>query len=791
VIRTRPRWARLAALLALLVIPQPTRAQEPEAVPQRWHAATRTVMRLWAQAWGAEAVQARDAGRYQLAKRAYERYLAEFPSGPEHYSMQYAYADLLWRMASHASRSSDRRERQQAPDYFRQAHEQFVRTLELDPEGEFTVAAAWWQVEAMRNHLRYREPSPSTKACSFDVRGVCSASVDYSPIELSVEAQRMLAAYDTFLKYVKDPKVAELAEVSRWRVQLLIRHNRFDEAELALTQSIDSFADLDHAREHFVSSVDALIDVLTVQWLRAGHSPQRVLATGDALEAWVAKLDSMDIWKGNKLEALRGHVGYLLGAVAWRSALAHRELGEFVECAAQFVELHDRWPEHSDASTMLWNAAECLAADSKGGEVVQMLETLLERHPDSEHAPDAMLRLGEGYQAIAYPEHAARHYESFAEGFPSDERADDALENAYLLRLGLGHAEQAQADLRRFERLYRRDDVGRSHALEYLQSYGRKDGLDRVVVAEAVIGQIDWRRSCPEPLLHDSCITIKRRQISAYILKAWGLEPQRKSKRFRPPHRCGLPTQSLVYVDSRDPKLSAAAQARFSKVLALAPEAAPPADDPRRVADFRWAWGMAAIYQADQHFEEWLRLELPDDLDFHVEAWRRDSGVKSWERKYAAQVRKREQSNARLGEFIEHKTRLAEDLQARYGKVDETNSAAWMLAAAARTAAIQQLFADQLLRALVPQTFTDREQVLSYCDALAERAEPIRAQAIAAYKSCLARATEVQHANEFSRMCEEELQQLDELASPATHELFGEPIVTSSRIESVGVLADP
>lgn len=226
-------------------------------------------------------------------------------------------------------------------------------------------------------------------------------------------------------------------------------------------------------------------------------------------------------------------------------------------------------------------------------------------------------------------------------------------------------------------------------------------------------------------------------------------------------------------------------------MLELARKAEPPADDPERVADFHGAWGMAMFYKADQTYEQTLRRELPEDLDFHVDEWRRDSGVRSWERKYREQVLKRENLEARLAIFLEREIRLAEALQARYAKVSETNSPAWILAAAARRAAIQQLLADQLLRALIPQTFNEPDQAVAYCEVLAERAEPIRAQAIAANKACIERATEYQYANEFSRMCEEELQQLDEVFSPAVHELFGEPIVTTSRIERVGVLAAP
>jgi hypothetical protein len=75
----------------------------------------------------------------------------------------------------------------------------------------------------------------------------------------------------------------------------------------------------------------------------------------------------------------------------------------------------------------------------------------------------------------------------------------------------------------------------------------------------------------------------------------------------------------------------------------------------------------------------------------------------------------------------------------------------------------------------------------------------IRSRAIAAYRVCLARAIELEYSNEFSRMCEEQLEAIDDETvagpytsqSPAIHELLDDELVTSARIEQLGVLADP
>ncbi|MCA9700771.1 MAG: hypothetical protein KC431_24805, partial [Myxococcales bacterium] len=106
-------------------------------------------------------------------------------------------------------------------------------------------------------------------------------------------------------------------------------------------------------------------------------------------------------------------------------------------------------------------------------------------------------------------------------------------------------------------------------------------------------------------------------------------------------------------------------------------------------------------------------------------------------------------------------------------------------------ASVLQNFADQLYRADVPQNFRTQEQVWAYCDALADQAQPVQDEALGAYTYCIERSTEYQFFNEFSRLCEEEMQQRDAEKYPATNEMFGVSIYTASRIEKVGVLEDP
>ena len=802
-----------------------------KAVKQRCRDATESTIRQLATVWHDEADKTRRAETYALAKQAYETYLARFPSGTNSYEMQYFYAELLWAMATAAWDSGDRKLREHSLALFRDAHVHFVKVLELDPKGTYTADAAYAQMLAMKNHLEYDEAAADKRTCELDSEGRCASKPgSYVASEVSAAEQQMLAAYDIYTKYVDRADDPELPKIMYHRARLMMDHNRFDEAEPLLVELIGKFDAVPDARHYAAWSAQMLLDVLTVRWLEAGDDPARVLETGEELQQWALKLQNMKLWSHADSEPLREAVPGLLAGIGWRAGKAYQEAGaaggdpeNFDKCAAKFVEVFNQFEDHDKADVLLWNAAECSDAAYRVGQAIALREALIERFPGSSLAKDTLHHLAGSYQAVAQYDDAARRYEQFAEQHAKDPRASDALQNAYLFRLGLGQQDQAQADLGQYESLYKKRDVARAatifwsqhdllastaarreHASQYLDTYGNKGGLDRALVAKAVIAQIDWRRSCDEPLLFDLCVTVERKRAmsgssasEAYQARLAAMEQSRASlerQRFKPPKRCGALTQAVVTVHRRSSKRSAAAQARFDEILALAPKvdvAKLPADDQERIEDFKAAWAMAMVYAADEAYEQYLRVDMPEQLDFVVEDWRRDSGVASWERKYAEQVEKAKDSKARVAAFLADKNRRAAELQAHYAKVVDIGSPHWILAAAARTAGVRQNFADQLYRAEVPQDFKTQEQVWAYCDELGDHADTIQAAALSAYEYCLQRSTEYQFFNEFSRLCEEELQQRDAQAYPATNELFGVSVYTASRIDDVGVIPDP
>jgi hypothetical protein len=206
------------------------------------------------------------------------------------------------------------------------------------------------------------------------------------------------------------------------------------------------------------------------------------------------------------------------------------------------------------------------------------------------------------------------------------------------------------------------------------------------------------------------------------------------------------------------------------------------------VEAYRNAVGMAMVYDADRRYEAYLALEIPDDLYFGAaeHAWKQDRGARL-AKQYADALAREKASRAAFGSYLERKLELGRSLSDAYGKVLTSGSKHWTLAAAARTALVHRNFADQLYRAPIPTELRSQDQQDVYCTALAERADPLVASADESLRYCLSRSTEFAFFNEFSRMCEEELQQTDAEAFPATNEIFGRSEYTQIRMERHGV----
>ena len=102
------------------------------------------------------------------------------------------------------------------------------------------------------------------------------------------------------------------------------------------------------------------------------------------------------------------------------------------------------------------------------------------------------------------------------------------------------------------------------------------------------------------------------------------------------------------------------------------------------------------------------------------------------------------------------------------------------MAAAARVGQVWSNFVDQLYTAEIPRDLKEQDEWGNrpreiYCDQLVDTAEPIETKAVAAYDTCLKAATAQSWYNEWSALCEVELNQMKPSEYPLAAESKPDP----------------
>lgn len=250
---------------------------------------------------------------------------------------------------------------------------------------------------------------------------------------------------------------------------------------------------------------------------------------------------------------------------------------------------------------------------------------------------------------------------------------------------------------------------------------------------------VQWARSCKKPDGEGLCITRAAPKASA--------------------KRCTAPLLGRVTVHARNAKEAERAQAGFDRALRLAEHASEPTDDATRIA-YRDAVVQARLGKADLELEQYLSITMPTQLDFFVEEWKQDSGVRKLEKQYAQQVARKEASIKRFKEFFESKTELGRQLNDGYIAIKEARSEGWTLKVALRTAWVALDMADQMRTAPVPKSLAKPESRDAYCDALASQATAPLRQAREAAQYCVDRAAEAELAGPTVDACRDLLSAL-------------------------------
>ena len=722
---------------------------------------TEGVLRELATTWHREAQVTRDKETYRLAEGLYRAYLATFPRAADRQTMAYYRAELLF-----------------ALERWRPAALAYTLVAKSKPTGKLAREAAYAAVVAWRNAHNRQEPGNQA----------ARAGVQAGKVPFSADQRLMMEAFQRYLRLVPtgEERVAVLYRLGRMHYE----HNSYHAAVRLFARVVKEHPD--HQLAEFAANL--LLDSLNIQ-KKYGE-----------LERWVDRLlTDPRLARGGLLKTLDG----LKLQVLWKQCEALRRAKKYRQCGQQYAALANRYPNDPRWAEILYNAAQCFEAAKLIGHAISIRMTLIKAKPGHPLAQKALYMVGANYHALAWYSRAAQFYERFARKFPGASEAPAALQNAIIFRLGRQELKEATAAAQLFAKNYgpRRKYAGRTAAVQYslgviheqrgdqvavvkhysryLSRWGRHGGLDRRITAHVKIGKALWRSACPISPVYGACIRVQRqRSRRKVMLTGRG----RKRTRVELRTQCGPATKMKVSLVLRARGKARAAQEHFRKALALytragatSIKAASALERRLRSKAMAHAAATARFHQAEALQERFLGLQFPRNLDFSP--------------------RGRHRSDRVFLRYLKRKQAGLIAARAAYLDVIKMRDAHWAIAASARVGQLFQNFADALYTAPlptppIPKVLVRREDRLAfvetfneaYCMRLEQVAHPLQDKAEQGLAACLRKSTQLSWYNQWSRLCEAELNQIKPSVYQVAAEIRARPDWVGVKPDRVGLV---
>jgi len=746
----------------------------PAAEAQECHDNAAAMSGELARAYHSESAKTKNPETLAYAEKLYKVYLEVFPDAEDFAQTQYFYAELQW------SRAENEKNPRLATELWENAAVTFtdvVKTGKVDQK--LMKESAYAAVLGWKNALNVDPRQEAKDAEAEDAKNPDKKPGGPQPIP--ERQQKMLAAFDIYINYIKDPKDDELVGMKFLKANMYRRYNHFDEATPLFLDIIEHHPDHETAEY----SANLLLDTYN----RTGKFDE-LLALVDKLDSMPKFLEGKDDLKAT-LNKIKAQSMRKKAEFKEKEAKDTKDFGKFVECGQAYLDIYNRNPEGSDNDEVLYNAGVCFEEGKSIGVAIQMFNLLEKYYPKSNITKKAIARLGKAYGDIAFYDRASDKLEQYAKAYAGEKDAYDAMNDAVFYRKGIGDDDKAIADTKYFVDTFGKkkaaeaaaaafslvsiyekkgdNDAVIKHLRDYIHTWGTKGGEDKLVIAHAKIGNILWHQSCPVKEIDGSCVKISRERAIA-TKKTTTKKKKGKEVYVAPTHCAGSESKINLTVVKRDDRKVREAMGEFKAAGSVFEKMKGDASDPAW-AGARYWFAQGKMAEADVEFEKYLDVKFPTGLNFGDGA-----------PEHKAQ---KEKAMKKFNDWLTGKTKSAETTSKKYSDVLALKDNANSIAAAARLGQVMQEFSDELFTAEIPaevrksQMVEDydlaQDKVDSYCDALTTAAEPLAEKSLTAYGTCLQKSTDLGWFSEWSKLCERELGQIKPEEFPTASELRGDP----------------
>ena len=631
----------------------------------------------------------------------------------------------------------------------------FDAAVAEDPTGPDAASAAYAAVLCHHRVYQEQHKGGSDQVGTGRLPGAAQppqtaqgAADKLAPKKLTEAQKQMIGAFDRYLCYVEEPKTTdktareEYVDIEFARARMYFEAQRWEEAAYAFRHIALTFAENDAAlpaAQLYLESANILAGTL---------SPARPACFND-MAADVPKFVTSFCAEG-KEKTNAAHCGVLARVdrdlerrvidaqmESAKKLAASESMKAYEKAANAYLAL---WKKYGEAACkekspacerneeVLFNAATAFQSARLLAKAISVRKILIDPQYNlhkTELARRAVYQIGANYQAIATYDDAATYYERFASENPAMAEAPQALQDAIVLRLGLGQEKQAIEDAELFSK-----------------TYGAKKPALAARVAFAIgahyVEKGDW-------------LNARKRLTDA-------LPAIDKHAAF------DVQVQAHALLGRAHDKLKSAAQAQAEYTIVKNAYSNPTAvmdklkeaypDDAERARNLGKA--LTAVGEAYYFFAEQKKRAV-DKIKFPEYT---GSGERADVERHIA---------TKVAEWVKRKRSAIDVADREYKKIAALTPQpppAWTVAAAARVGAMWSKFVAEFRAAPIPKEWKQNgphptipnltwEEIRGrYYEEIDRASEPQKLQAKSAYETCLNMSVIHQHFDEHSRSCE-------------------------------------
>ncbi len=791
-------------------------------------------LRELATTWHKEAQKTNVKETYALAQSLYKEYITKFPEEKDVYPMTFYYGELLFKLEKFCD---------SAPVYTNVVTMNGGNDARYRNESAYAAVISWKNCLAVDDQEHVDESQ--RKGVVKDVRDQKKGKgkekdpeksraeelAKFKPLEIPEKWHKMLDAFDTYIKYV--PNSPELPTIRYRKARVFYEYNHFEDAAKFFREVVENHRDSELAPV----AANLLFDCDNI--LRQAQSGTFEQLRGDTKKycSWPDLIKDGDFVK--QCDTITANLTRM--EIEDFEHKGEKDIKYYRKAADMYCKLAEEHPEDPKVDEVWYNCAIDYERAKQLGKAIETRIKLIKLKPVSILAQKSVFFLGRAYRDIAAYDKAAEQFETFAVKYPGekakpgDRSAPDAataLYSASIYRRGLGEVEKAVEDAKKFVDLYgnrgkenedkaagvffglaqiyeqQKDRVKLAkHLNDYLKAWGQKGGADRQIIANVKLGELAWADSCPVAGVNGACIEVTRVRASSATRVAERASKGKKGKKLKKkgavlPAQCGPETKSKITLHERKPALIKQAQDYFAAAMkeyanGAAVKKIPGKDEAERAAradSMMYYVAEARSMEGNREYEKLIGMKIPDKLDFTP------VDVSASKAKQAKDKKRLDDNSKKFKTWYETKIKQVDTAQKIYQQVILFKQAHWAIAAAARIGQIFQDFSGQLYTAPVPKAGKAPEGMSqeefdqlfhdSYCDQMTDTAEPLETKAVEGLSTCLKKSTDLQWFNEWSALCEAELNQIKPQEYPLASEIRGVPGYFDKRPDSASLITE-